>query len=224
MGCWFNDLPPIIGQQAPQKPSRHPRRIVARPGRLGPQGRFTGVRAPCLAAEDSHTVRRASCRKSARDVLWEPEAGDRLRRPGRGGGDITSLPDPLSARDGAKDGARVLAGGWGGARRLEADRDSVFGGRIGGLPAGRRVLIEEPNPLPHPGDGPRSESFEGSGRFIRCRTPVARSDSGSRAPIQLFQRHLVEVSGCVVLDVVGRRILLALRPFPIGGPSAVTDR
>jgi hypothetical protein len=129
------------------------------------KGRFTGVRAPCLAAEDSHTVRRASCRKSARDVLWEPEAGDRLRRPGRGGGDITSLPDPLSARDGAKDGARGLAGGWGGARRLEDDRDSVFGGRIGGLPAGRRVLIEEPNPLPHPGDGPPIRVVRGQRAF-----------------------------------------------------------
>ena len=46
-----------------------------------------------------------------------------------------------------------FAGGFGGAQGLEAGGDLGFGRRVRMLTVGLQVPIEEPNLLPHPGDG-----------------------------------------------------------------------
>jgi hypothetical protein len=45
-----------------------------------------------LLREQAINPRRVQCGKAARGILWEPDAGDRLRRPIRGGANATLLP------------------------------------------------------------------------------------------------------------------------------------
>jgi len=72
---------------------------------------------------------------------------------GEGGGFQHPQQFGLVALEAVQDLIERFAGGFRGAQRLEAGGDPVFGRRVGMPAAGLQVPIQEPDLLPHPGDG-----------------------------------------------------------------------